>query len=153
MVLKDLFAPFQNLFSVIDIFLQAGQLVVFQGEQVGVGLYQFEEIRMVLGGSSQELELRVVFLSLAEGHQEVASILGRVLCCVLNDGLLPFRQFFGDFCGVLIGFGLLQLEEDTVQEGCLLRRLFLLYGLGLRWLGLRWLWRWLLYFDFLLDLF
>lgn len=67
---------------------------------------------MVFGGGAEELELRVVLLSLAESHQKVFTIFGTILSSVLDNGLIPLRQLFRQFSDVLLGVWLFKLHED-----------------------------------------
>lgn len=130
-VVIDQFAGLEDLLATVEVLGQPLHLFVLHFEDVGVGLHYFNEVKVVFGCRPEELELRVVFFSLAEGYKEVFAVFGGVLGSVLDHRLLALAQFLRQLCYVLLRVWLLELYEDLLQEDSLLGlRLFL----GLHWL-------------------
>lgn len=78
----------QNLLFAGDILLQSAHLLLSHLQQIDVGCHDLDEVRVVFGGGSQELELRVVLLAFAECDEEVFAVLCSILGGVLDYGLL-----------------------------------------------------------------
>jgi hypothetical protein len=71
--------------------------------------------------------LRVVFLSLAQGYQEVLAVFGCVLGSVLDDCLFSLAQLLGKLSQIFFRVRLLQFNKDLLQKaGLLWLRLFLI---------------------------
>lgn len=130
-VVVDQLAGPEDLLATADILGQPVHLLTLHLEDVGVGLHQLDEVEVALGGRPEELELRVVLLALAEGHQEVLAVFGGVLGSVLDHRLLALAQLLRQLSDVLLWVRLLQLYEDLLQEAGLLGLRLLL---GPHWL-------------------
>lgn len=123
-------AGLEDLLATLQVLAQPLHLLALHFQDVGICFHKLYEVGVALGGRPQELELRVVLLSLAQGHQEVLAVLGGVLGGVLDHRLLALAQLLRQRSDVLFRVRLLQLDEDLLEEDGL-------FGLGLGlWLGL-----------------
>lgn len=61
---------------------------------VSIGIHKLFEVLVVIGGRTQEFELRVVFFTFTQCDEEVLAIYGHELSGVLDHGLVDLGHFF-----------------------------------------------------------